>query len=252
MSSSVPRVFLRCEILRLLCMRVLTAVHWLAVVLAVFWLLTICLDFSQFLTWIGDCAWTKHSFLCVGSLVDIATDLDRVQLYSRPSKTKWFTLFLTKILGRSTPDMLNCRSRKQAVHQENEGSHRPTGKRSQNSCEMAICHVSLRASLVVLVIPCGSPQPSAAQRYGDSVWLYLQIPNEKYPENICWLINNAKQPVIETLAHCYGGCCSCGIESAVPCWRFQYSRPPNNILNKNSNISKVLNNNSNYKYSMNF
>jgi hypothetical protein len=52
--------------------------------------------------------------------------------------------------------MLNCRSRKQAVHQENEGSHRPTGKRSQNSCEMAICHVSLRASLVVFVIPCGS------------------------------------------------------------------------------------------------
>jgi hypothetical protein len=52
--------------------------------------------------------------------------------------------------------MLDCRSRKQALHRENERSHTPTGKRSQNSYEIAICHVSLRASLVVFVIPCGS------------------------------------------------------------------------------------------------
>jgi hypothetical protein len=79
-----------------------------------------------------------------------------VQLYNRPSKKSNGLPYFRPKTRLGTPDVLSCRSRKQALHQENQWSHTPTGERSQNSYETTICHVSFRASLVVFVIPCGS------------------------------------------------------------------------------------------------
>jgi hypothetical protein len=98
-----------------------------------------------------------------------------VQLYNRPSKKSNGLPYFKPKTRLGTPDVLSCRSRKQALlHQENQWSHTPTGKRSQNSYEITICHVSFRASLVVFVIPCGSLVTHKRMRT-----IYLQIRKQK-------------------------------------------------------------------------